>query len=230
MKLSIIVPVYNEEKTIATILKRLISVKLGVSKEIIIIDDGSKDKSLERINLFKDNKKKDISVKIVSKTNRGKGSAIREGIKIATGEIITIQDADLEYDPSDYLKLIEEIKKGHLVVYGSRFLKKHKPLYKIYFYGNKFLTFLTQVLYNSKITDMETCYKMFKKEVIKSLSLNSNGFEIEPEITAKILNKGIIIKEVPIKYSPRNIKEGKKINWIDGLQAIILLIRMRFKD
>src|SRR3989344_5026240 len=195
MKLSIIVPVYNEEKTIATILKRLISVKLGVSKEIIIIDDGSKDKSLERINLFKDNKKKDISVKIVSKTNRGKGSAIREGIKIATGEIITIQDADLEYDPSDYLKLIEEIKKGHLVVYGSRFLKKHKPL-----------------------------YKMFKKEVNKSLSLNSNGFEIEPEITAKILNKGIIIKEVPIKYSPRNIKEGKKINWIDGLQAIILLI------
>lgn len=231
MKISIIIPVYNEEKTILNVLKELEKTNLGLDKEIIIVDDGSKDNSKKIINeyLSKNKKNSKIEYKVISKTNAGKGSAVREGIKKAKGELITIQDADLEYDPKDYLKLIKEINRGHSAVYGSRFLKKHKPLYRIYFYGNKFLTKLTKILYNSQITDMETCYKMFKSELIKSIKLQSNGFEIEPEITAKILKRGIKIKEVPINYKPRKISEGKKINFRDGLKAIWTLFYWKLK-
>ncbi len=232
MNLSIIVPVYNEEKTIEKILKKLESVPMKTSREIIIVDDGSTDNSIKIAKEFithSSNKK--ISYQIISKKNQGKGSAVRRGIKEARGGIITIQDADLEYDPSDFNILINAmLKSKSSVVYGSRFMKKHKPMYRIYYAGNKFLTLLTKMLYNSTITDMETCYKMFKSDVIKSLNLKSDGFDIEPEITAKILKKGIKIHEVPIGYNPRRIEEGKKINWKDGLKAIWVLISLRFSD
>ncbi len=233
MKISIIVPVYNEEKTISKILDRLSKVDLKIKKEIIIVDDGSKDCSKEVIEKYIKNKKRDNNIKYKFKTkeNGGKGSAIKEGIKSAVGEIITIQDADLEYNPEDFKKLIKPIIQNKAeVVYGSRFLKAHKPLYRIYFLGNKFLTFLTKMLYNSEITDMETCYKVFKSEVIKKIDIKANKFDIEPEITARILKQKIKIIEIPISYSPRSIEEGKKINWKDGLQAIWTLVYWRFKN
>ncbi|MBS3076863.1 glycosyltransferase family 2 protein [Candidatus Pacearchaeota archaeon] len=228
MRLTIIVPVYNEEKTILEILSRLEKTKLPVEKEILIIDDGSTDNSFAKIKEYIKNKK---IYGLIKKENGGKGSAVKLGFKIATGDIITIQDADLEYSPEDYKKLIKPIiEKKAQVVYGSRFLKKHHPLYKIYFLGNKFLTFITKILYHAKITDMETCYKVFRKDIIKNLQIEANHFDIEPEITAKLLKKGIKIKEIPISYSPRTIEEGKKINWKDGLQAIWTLLKYRFKN
>ncbi len=230
--ISIIVPVYNEEKTIADILNKLLQVELGIKKEIIIIDDGSSDNSRKIISSFiKKNKGRKTNFILKSKENGGKGTAIREGIAIAGGDIITIQDADLEYNPEEFKILIKPILEGkEKVVYGSRFLKEHKPLYKIYFMGNKFLTLLTQILYNSRITDMETCYKVFHKDVIKNINLKAKKFDFEPEVTAKILKRGIRINEIPISYSPRSIEEGKKINWKDGIQAILVLMYLRFRD
>lgn len=231
MKLSIIVPVFNEESTIRKVLDSLVKVDLKIKKEIIIIDDGSTDISKKLINQYIKENKTNIKFKFFSKSNGGKGSAIRKGISISTGDIIAIQDADLEYNPQDYRKLIKLIvDKKEKVVYGSRFLKKHKPLYKIYFLGNKFLTLLTEAIYRVRITDMETCYKVFKSDVIKKIKLEADHFDIEPEITAKLLKLGIRIKEVPISYTPRSVKEGKKINWKDGLQAIWTLIYWRFKN
>ncbi len=231
MKISIIVPVYNEEKTISRILDKLGSVNLGIKKEIIIINDGSKDKSAEIIRKYIRDKDSKREYKFLTKVNGGKGSAIKKGISLCKGDIITIQDADLEYNPEDYKKLIKPIlNKEALVVYGSRFLKPHKPMYRIYFLGNKLLTLLTKVLYGSKITDMETCYKVFRADVIKNLKIKSNQFDMEPEITARILKQRIRIKEVPISYNPRSVEEGKKINWRDGIQAIWTLIYWKFKD
>ncbi len=233
MKISIIVPVYNEEKTIEKILDKLSKVNLKIKKEIIIVDDGSKDGSKRVIEKYIKNKKKNKTeeYKLISKENGGKGSAIKEGIKLATGHMITIQDADLEYDPEDYKKLIKPIINNRAkVIYGSRFLKEHKPMYKIYFLGNKFLSFLTKILYNSKITDMETCYKVFKSGIIKKIDIKANHFDFEPEVTARILKQGIKIKEIPISYNPRSIEEGKKINWKDGLQAIWTLLYWKFKN
>jgi len=231
-KISIIIPVYNEERTILKILEKITELNLDLTKEIIIIDDGSTDNSKKIINKYLKGKKKykNLEFKFVSKINAGKGSAIRKGLELATGDIITIQDADLEYNPQDLKKLLNPILSGKAkVVYGSRFLKKHKPKYTIYFYGNKFLSFLTKILYGLKITDMETCYKMVTSEIIKDLNLVSNGFDIEPEITSKILRKGYRILEVPISYKSRSIEEGKKINWKDGLKAIYVLFYWRFK-
>lgn len=226
-KLSIIVPVYNEEKTIISVLEQLRGLEIELEKEIIVVDDGSKDNSKKIIEDYIKKHKKE-KVILISKKNGGKGSAIRLGFKRAGGDIITIQDADLEYNPRDYIKLVKPILSNeYKVVYGSRFLKKHNPRYKIYFWGNKFLSFLTKILYANRITDMETCYKVFDKRVIKNLDLKANKFDIEPEITAKILKQGIKIKEIPIDYKPRSIEEGKKINWKDGLQAIYTLIKLR---
>ena len=233
MKISIIVPVYNEEKTISKILDKLSKVNLKIKKEIIIVDDGSKDRSKELIEGYIENKKRNKTedYRFIPKENPGKGSAIKEGIKSATGDIITIQDADLEYNPEDYKKLIKPIIQNKAeVVYGSRFLKEHKPMYKTYFLGNKLLTLLTKILYNSEITDMETCYKVFRSDIIKNIKIKANRFDFEPEVTARILKQGIKIKEIPISYSPRSIEEGKKINWKDGLQAIWTLIYWRFRD
>ena len=234
MKISIIIPVYNEEKTISKILDKIADLNFReidkkIKKEIIIVNDGSKDKSEKIIKQYLSNNTKQNEFIYIKKENQGKGSALRKGFEIASGDIITIQDADLEYNPEDFKKLINPIIKGkEKVIYGSRFLKKHKQKYRIYFFGNKFLSFLTKILYNARITDMETCYKVFRKDVIKSLDLKSNKFDIEPEITSKILRKRIKIKEIPISYSPRSIEEGKKIGWRDGLVAIFVLIKNRF--
>ena len=179
MKISIIIPAYNEEKTILKVLESLEKVKFELSKEIILVDDGSTDKTKEKIEEYiKKNKNKDTEFKSISKKNEGKGSAVRKGIELSTGDIITIQDADLEYTPEELKKLIKVLLNNKSqVVYGSRFMKKHKPLYKVYYLGNNFLTFLTKVLYGSNITDMETCYKMFKRETLKNLKLKSKALK-----------------------------------------------------
>ncbi len=235
MKISIIVPVYNEEKTLKKILKKIEEATKKFNKEIIIIDDGSIDKSKDILRRYE--KKKDFRI-FYKKLNEGKGSAVIKGLKEARGDIFLIHDADLEYNPKDYTKLIKPIINGKAkVVYGSRYkskkghLKSNPFLYNIHYFGNKLLTFFTNILYNSNLTDMETCYKAFSKDIYEKISkLKSKGFEFEPEITAKILKKGFKIKEVPISYFSRNFKEGKKITWVDGIKTFYCLLKYKFKD
>lgn len=234
MKLSIIIPVYNEEKTIAEIIKRVKKVKLsdGISKEIIVVNDASIDKTKEKL-------KKINEIKILNhKINKGKGAAVMTGIKISKGDIVVIQDADLEYKPEDIVSLITPIlKKKTQVVYGSRLKnyplnlsgKRKTPLISHYL-GNKFLSLVTSVLYKSYISDMETGHKAFRKTVLNGIKINSERFEFEPEFTAKVLKKGCKILEIPIKVKPRGYDEGKKITWKDGFQAVWALIKYRFTD
>ncbi len=228
-KVSIIIPAYNEEKTIEKILKKIISVKLPLEKEIIVVNDGSTDKTKEIL----ENLKEKYNIKVIHKINEGKGSAIKEGLKLANGDIIIIQDADLEYDPNDYIKLIEPILKGESkVVYGSRLRKfrKNKFSHISYLIGGIIVTLITNILYKVFLTDEPTGYKVFHKD-LKNILINAkaNKFDWEPEITAKILRKGYKIIEVPINYYPRKKSEGKKIRWRDGLDAILTLIKWRFK-
>ena len=238
MKLSIIIPVYNEAATLREILQKVESVALPLDREIIAVDDFSTDGSREILKELEGRFKV-----IYQPVNRGKGAALRTGFKEATGDLIIVQDADLEYNPAEYLKLIAPILSGRTtVVYGSRFagdgglgrmVRQHKKLYSwhfFYYLGNRFLSLVTALLYGSSITDMETGYKVFKTEVIKSLVLTADRFEFEPEVTAKILRKGIKIYEVPISYHGREYSEGKKITWRDGLTAIKVLFKYRFFD
>ncbi len=233
-KLSIIIPAYNEEVTIGELIKKVKSVKLrkDIKKEIIVIDDCSTDHTAEIL-------KKIDSIKVLSNVNNlGKGASVLRGLKNSTGEIIIIQDADLEYNPSDYGKLIQPIIAGESsVVYGSRLKnyplrltgKKKTPLITHYL-GNKLLTHITNLLYSNGVTDMETCYKVFKREVLDGIVIRSARFEFEPEITAKILKKGYKIIEVPIRVNPRGYDEGKKISWKDGFIALWTLLKYRFVD
>jgi len=226
--LSIIVPVFNEEKTVLPLLEKVQKVKLmGLAKQIVVVNDGSSDGTARLLG-----KVKSSNVEIYHhEVNRGKGAAIRTAIPHTTGDFVVVQDADLEYDPNDYKTLLVPLLEGKTdVVYGSRFMGPHRAFLFLHYVGNKFLSLMTNILYNTTITDMETCYKLFRGDIIRSLKLRSNRFEFEPEVTAKILKKGYKLFEMPISYHGRGFEEGKKITWRDGITALVTLIRYRFTD
>ena len=229
LRLSIIIPVYNEQGTIAELLRQVCDVNLdGVEKEIIVADDGSWDDSPAIIASIKKHHADIIKVH-TSLINLGKGAAIRFGLEFAKGDIILIQDADLELTPEEYPELLAPILRGESdVVYGSRFRFPNRLISLHTRLANKFLTFLTNVLYGSRLTDMNTAYKVFRSEVIKKMKLKSTGFEFCPEVTAKLLLAGHKIVEVPISYHPRTVAQGKKIGWIDGIEHIYTLFKYRF--
>lgn len=223
---SIIMPVYNEQATIDAAIRKVLEASTpGWSKQLVIVDDGSTDKTAQVLHHWK----KNCSVVFLPK-NRGKGAALRLGFKAAYGEIILIQDADLEYSPADYPTLLAPFNELRVqVVYGSRFLGAHLSTMYLYALGNKFVTFVTNIFYNTNITDMETGYKVFRKEVLKMVApLTANRFDFEPEVTAKVLRAGYQIYEVPISYFGRKFSEGKKLTWRDGVAALFTLIRFRF--
>lgn len=245
--LSIIIPAYNEQETIKALLGKVINARLDptkAKKEIIVIDDGSKDKTASEVEAFiKQNK--GLSIKLIKKPNGGKGSAIREGIKYATGDIIIIQDADLEYEPEDFAGLIEPILRGNAkVVYGSRYFlpEQHRGTwnksilsrgglgYLSFVFGGRLITWATNLLYGTRLTDEPTCYKVFRADILKNMKLDCTGFEFCPEVTAKVAKKGIRIVEIPISFYPRTLAEGKKITWTDGFEGIWTLIKYRFMN
>jgi glycosyltransferase involved in cell wall biosynthesis len=225
MKVSFLIPVFNEARTIAELIERVSA--LPFDKELIVIDDGSNDGTsaiLDQLTAGSDD------IRLVRQENRGKGAALRAGIPYITGEITVIQDADLEYDPAEVPTLIEPIIDGHAdVVYGSRLSGGRPQRAYLYWHmiGNKFLSHVTGLLYNTTLTDMETGYKAFRSEILKSLDLHEDGFAIEPEITAKICKQRLRIYELPISYYGRSYDEGKKITWRDGIKALWVLIRIR---
>jgi glycosyltransferase involved in cell wall biosynthesis len=226
LKLSVVMPVYNEKTTIKEILRQVRAVDLGdLDKEIIVVDDCSDDGTIEILKL-----EADSSIKVVCHDkNQGKGAAIRTGLSHTSGELIIIQDADLEYDPEDYRRLIDPVLKGKAkVVYGSRFTGERRNMLFWHYVGNRFLSLVTNVLYNTTLSDMETCYKLFTRPALEGIKIKSNKFDFEPEITAKVLKKGIRIYEVPISYTGRELDEGKKISWRDAFPALWALVKFRF--
>ena len=231
--LSVIIPSYNEGKTICHILTRVLSVLLPfeIKKEIVVVDDGSADDTGMLVESFI-REHPEVPIKyVVHDINRGKGMAIRTGIKHITGEYVIIQDADLEYDPHDYSLLLPYLHSGeYSVVYGSRFLnRQNRHSYPAFYWGGRLVSFIASLLYGQVLTDEPTCYKMFKSSLLKSIPLDCTGFEFCPEITAKVLKKGYKIKEVAISYTPRSVEDGKKIKWTDGLEAIWVLLKYRIR-
>ena len=228
-KLSVLIPVYNEEATVETLIRRVLAVEIPI--EIIIVDDGSTDQTASILSkLGKDPQISKMTVFLKHKRNKGKGAAIRTALKKVEGDVVIIQDADLEYDPSEYQRLLEPILDGRAdVVYGSRFLGgPHRALYFWHYIGNKFLTLLSNMLTNLNLSDMETCYKVFRTEVLRKTDIISDRFEFEPEITIKVAKQGYRVYETPISYSGRSYAEGKKISWKDGLRTVWALIRFKF--
>jgi len=227
MKLSVIIPVFNEESTIGEVISKVRAVELPVDREIIVVDDGSTDHTVDIL----EQRREDVQFVHFSRINFGKGAAIRIGLTYVTGDIVIIQDADLELDPNEYKLLLTPILAGEAnVVYGSRFLKPNPNISRRTILANRFLTWLTNFLYHSQLTDMETAYKAFRSEVVNSLNLQCHRFEFEPEVTAKLLRAGYEIKEVPISYNPRTTEEGKKIGWRDGVIAIWTLLKNRVQS
>jgi len=225
IKVSIVIPVFNERPTLMKILSIVES--LPLNKELIIVDDGSTDGSRDILEGLAPERARVI----LHESNMGKGTAIRTAIPATTGDVIVIQDADLEYDPQDLLKLLKPIHDGKAdVVYGSRFTGERRNMFFWHWIGNRFLTLVTNILYDSTLSDMETCYKMFRADVLKGLDLRSMRFEIEVEMTAKVLKSGRRIYEVPISYAGREFHEGKKITWRDGITALFNLIRYRVSN
>ena len=216
--LTILIPVFNERTTVSEVIRRVKAKELTLAKEIIVVDDGSTDGTTQVLNNLEDS-----SVRVLTHhKNQGKGAALRTGL-------ILIQDADLEYDPEDWDKLLKPILSGKAnVVYGSRFTGERKNMLLSHWIGNRFLSLLTNLLYSTTLSDMETCYKCFDARVVEPIHIKSNRFDFEPEITAKVLRQGYRIYEVPISYSGREVDEGKKISWRDGFGALKALIRFRF--
>ena len=223
MKLSVIIPVFNEESTVAELVRKVQS--LSLDKEIIIVNDGSSDGTRAALAPFENVAGLRVHH---SPVNLGKGASVRIGFSYAKGDIVTVQDADLELDPDEYHALIRPILDGQAdVVYGSRFLGKGRKGKLTFYLANRALASLTNVLYGAKLTDIETCYKLFRKDVIPTLKLRASRFEIEPELTAQVLKKGWRIVELPIGYEPRGDDAGKKISWKDGFAAVAMLVQQR---
>lgn len=224
MKLSVIVPVYNEENTVIKLLQKLVTIKQV--KEVVVVDDGSTDRTAKLLNAFKHRK-----LRVFHKPNGGKGSAIRYGLKQVTGDYCLVQDADMEYDPDDITDLVDPIERGRVeIVYGSRFLGPHTNLLYWHRKGNEFLNFLVNILYNTTLTDMETCYKVMPTELFRELDIKSNKFDMEPEITCKLLLRKKYIFEVPISYVGRDFSQGKKITWRDGFDALWVILSLRWRN
>ena len=218
-------PVYNERTTVETIIRRVLAVPMRL--QLIVVNDGSKDGSKEIL----DRLQAELGFTLVHQENAGKGAALRRGFAEVTGDLMVIQDADLEYSPEEYPELIELILSGHAdVVFGSRFLGRHRVFMFTHYMGNRVVTFATNILYNTMLTDMETCYKVMRTEVLRSFTVHSNGFGIEPELTAKIFKRGYRVYEVPITYAGRGYDEGKKITWRAGFEALWVLLKYRFSE
>ncbi len=224
--LSVVMPVYNERYTIDEIIRRVLAVSLRI--ELIVVDDCSTDGTSAMLDALQS----ELHFKLLRQpVNQGKGAALRRGFAAVTGDLVVIQDADLEYSPEEYPELIELICQGRAdVVYGSRFLGRHRVFLFTHYLGNRLLNIVTNVLYNTMLTDMETCYKVMTVGVLRSITLHSNGFGIEPEITAKVFKRGYRVYEIPITYDGRGYKEGKKITWRDGFVALWVLLKYRFTE
>jgi glycosyltransferase involved in cell wall biosynthesis len=224
--LSVVMPVYNERDTIQEIIPRVLAVPVRI--ELIVVDDGSTDGTRDLLKALEPQFKFKL---IFQEKNGGKGAALRRGFQEVSGDLVVIQDADLEYSPEEFPDLISLICQGRAdVVYGSRFIGRHRVFLFTHYAGNRLLTLVTNILYNTMLTDMETCYKVMRTEVLRSMALQSNGFGIEPEMTAKIFKRGYRVYEVPITYDGRGYEEGKKITWRDGLVALWVLLKYRFTE